>query len=289
MSYAKPLTYPIQQYRDELWSSRNQNMLAAFSSRKDAKKAIASCLTLLQANESLTECAPYSVVNSVALAAEMGLTVGGGLQHGYLVPFWNKKKQVKEVQLMVGYKGLIFMAVRDGIVDDISCQAVYKDEAYRPILGTSPSIHHIPHIDDRIRRVDENVVAVYAIAYLSSGRLMIEHMTVDQTSQIRKCSKAAEKAYSPWTNHATEMRKKTVIHRLFKKLPVGRELARAIDQNNQIDDIKKPEKAAVGKVCLSEEQCREIKDCLEIKAKSNPEVAKAQVYFSQATRKFEVF
>ena len=69
-------------------------------------------------------------------------------------------------------------------------------------------------------REDKPVVHAYAIATIKGGGAYVERMSLKQLERIRQSSKAT-RADAPWNTHREEMQKKTVLRRLFKRLPVS--------------------------------------------------------------------
>lgn len=182
----------------------------------------------------LGRCEQISVLRSVLQAAEIGLEPSGVIGHAYLVPYGN------QCQLIVGYKGMIELARRSGLVKTISAYVVRARDEFKVELGDCPSIKHVPNYSVKDFVGDQApVIAVYAVATLADCVHQFEVMTVDEIEAIRSRSKAGKSG--PWVTDWEEMAKKTVVKRLCKYLPQSAELAKAIVADNATESGKHEE------------------------------------------------
>jgi len=78
-------------------------------------------VTEIRKNPKLMNCDKMSLMSALMQISQLGLEVGV-VGQAYLVPYG------KECQLIVGYKGLVAMALRSGNVKSINCQVVYDDD-----------------------------------------------------------------------------------------------------------------------------------------------------------------
>ena len=81
-------------------------------------------------------------------------------------------------------------------------------------LGDNRIITHVPSALGTDRGA---TIGAYAIGTLEDGTKVREVMDMEELEKARKASKNADSG--PWKVWPDEMRKKTVIHRLFKRLP----------------------------------------------------------------------
>lgn len=71
------------------------------------------CSSLIQVGNSLgDDCDPMSIISGAMIAATLDLPINRNLGFSWLIPFVNKGK--KEALFIVGYKGLIQLAIRTG-------------------------------------------------------------------------------------------------------------------------------------------------------------------------------
>lgn len=187
-------------------------------------------LTELRTNEKLAMAAmqnPLSFAGAMLRASQLGLEVGNGLGHCYLLPFEKRRKidgqwqtVAVETQLIIGYKGMIDLARRSGQIESIYATEVYAGEHFKVTLGLNPGIEHERSLDNDGKA--ESVIAVYAVAKLQGGGFQFEVMGRNQIEAIRARSKSKDDG--PWITDWIEMAKKTVTRRLFKYLPVSIEM-----------------------------------------------------------------
>ena len=81
-------------------------------------------LTTLRKNPALLDCDPSSFLGAVMQASQLGFEIDDNLGYVYLVPFFNKKTKRKEIQLIIGYRGLIELARRSGQLISIKSQSL---------------------------------------------------------------------------------------------------------------------------------------------------------------------
>lgn len=187
-------------------------------------------LTEMIRNPKLAECSKASVLGFLLRCAQLGLEVGP-LDHVYPIPFNNKKAGGRlEVQLIVGYKGLVKLCWNSGLISTFSAQDVRENDQFKYQLGTDSSILHVPILENRSAKVKW----YYATAKLKDGGYQFEVMTYDELMKHKnKFSKA--KDAGPWVDNEPEMCKKTVLRRLCKLLPMSTELATAVGLDEKAD------------------------------------------------------
>ena len=185
--------------------------------------------TEVRKTPALLECSPKSLFGAVIQASQLGLEPGSALGHCYLLPFRNRKQKARDVQLIIGYRGMIDLARRSGQVISIVARAVYEADTFTYAYGLEDTLEHAP-FEGKDRGA---LTHVYAIAKLKGGGVQWEVMTRAEVDAIRAQSKAADSG--PWVTHYDEMAKKTVVRRLFKFLPVSVEIQTAVGLDEQAD------------------------------------------------------
>jgi recombination protein RecT len=163
----------------------------------------------------LLECYIPTLIGSIAQCAQMGLEPNTILGHAYLVPFWNAKKKRRDVQVIIGYKGLIDLARRSGQIVSIAAHEVCQADKFELVYGLEEKLVHVPHLGER-----GPVIGYYAVAKLKDGGHCFEFMSQHQVTQIMRATQSSGE-YGPWKDHAVEMGRKTVIRRLAKYLPLS--------------------------------------------------------------------
>jgi pyridoxine 5'-phosphate synthase PdxJ len=141
-----------------------------------------------------------------------------------------------DVQVIIGYKGMLDLARRSGQINSISAREVCENDEFSYQYGLREDLTHKPAMRQR-----GDVIGFYAVAHLSGGGHQFEFMSREQVEEIRdnsqgyKAALSAAKRYNktpdtPWETAFVEMGKKTALRRLFKYLPVSIEmLAKAME------------------------------------------------------------
>jgi recombination protein RecT len=230
-------------------SIKNQ-MALALPKHMTADRLARIALTEVRKNPKLAQCDQTSFLGAIMQCAALGLEPGGALGHVYMLPFDKRKKvgqqwQVvaTEVQLIVGYRGMLDLARRSGQILSLEARAVYERDFFKVTLGLESNITHEPDWQAADRG---KVTFVYAVAKLRDGGIQFEVMSAAEIHRIRdesqgyksaleSAKKYNKEASSPWISNFDEMAKKTVIRRLFKYLPVSIEIQRAVGLDEQAD------------------------------------------------------
>lgn len=178
-------------------------------------------LSALSSNPELQQCTPSSFLAAMMTAAQLGVEPNTPLGQAYLIPYFNGRKQAKECQFQIGYKGLIDLAYRSGEVQSIQAHEVHLNDDFSYSFGLEPELHHVPAIRDR-----GAVIAYYAVWKGKDGGYGFEVMSREDVE--RHGDKFSKRyAYGPWKNNFDEMAKKTVLKKALKYAPMKTELTYA--------------------------------------------------------------
>lgn len=222
--------------------------IASYLQRDDVKQQIALALpkhltsdrlarvalTTIRLNPTLAECNTASLMAAIMQSAQLGLEPGL-LGHAYFVPFNRKIKQngqsdrwVKDVQFIIGYRGLIDLARRSGSIVTIAADVICENDKFIFRKGFNEELLHEPSYLDR-----GAMVGVYAYATTKDGGHYSVVMNKQEVDKIKDRSKAAQSGSSPWHSDYEEMAKKTALRRLSKYLPMSIEFASAVADDDQ--------------------------------------------------------
>lgn len=181
----------------------------------------------------LQECEPLSFLGALMQCAALGLEANTVMGHAYMIPFKNNRKGIVEVQLIIGYKGLIDLARRSGHITSISANIHYDDDdLWEYEEGTEAKLRHIPGPQEG------NPLHAYAIAKFKEGGHAYVVLPWAQVMKIRDGSQGYKTAVkygkkdSPWIAHEGAMAKKTAIRALAKYLPLSVEFRDAVAIDN---------------------------------------------------------
>ena len=190
-------------------------------------------LTAIRTNPTLLECSIPSLMACIMQGAQLGLEVGP-LGHCYMVPFNRKVKGkqgepdrwIKDVQFIIGYKGLIDLARRSGQIKEIAAHPIFERDKFQVRYGFESTLEHTPNFADR-----GQLIGFYAYAITTDGGRYCDVMTLAEVNAIRERSKSKDNG--PWVTDYEQMGRKTVLRRLCKFLPMSIEVADAIGQDDE--------------------------------------------------------
>ncbi|MEV0115564.1 recombinase RecT [Streptomyces sp. NPDC050844] len=191
-------------------------------------------LTELRRVEHLAECTQESFGGALMTCAQLGLEPGGALGEAYLLPFWSKKARAYEVQLVIGYQGMIRLFWQHPAAAGLTARTVHENDEFEYEDGLDPVLRHKPARSNRGRPTD-----YYAIAKMANGGSAFVVMSVEDVEAIRQRSKSRDSG--PWSTDYDAMARKTVIRQLFKILPKSPELARAVAHDEGVRRDSSPE------------------------------------------------
>lgn len=184
-------------------------------------------LTSLRTTKHLPECTQASFAGALMNCAQLGLEPGGPAGEAYLVPFFNRKLGVYEVQLVIGYQGMVKLFWQSPMARHLDAQVVYENDEFDYEYGLDPRLVHKPSLVGRGKPI-----AYYAVASMTNGGAAFVVLAPDDVERIRQRSRAKDDG--PWKTDYDAMAKKTAIRQLFKILPKSAELARAIAHDESV-------------------------------------------------------
>lgn len=213
----KPAT--LQQYL----AVRTKHLSDVAASGLSPERLIKLAVMAANKNPALAKCDMGSVFLALMQCAELGLEPSGTLGGAYLVPYG------RQCQLIVGYRGLLDLARRSGVLEQAEAHVVYERDTFEVEFGLHPKLRHVPEWNgDRGARV-----LVYAVFRLRGGGVHVEVMGINEIEAIRKRSKSANNG--PWVTDYDEMAKKTVVRRGAKYVPMSTEARDALEREDELE------------------------------------------------------
>ncbi len=207
-----------------------------------AERMVRIVLTAISMNKALWECSEESLLAAVMQAAQLGLEPDGVLGMASLVPFGNR------VQLVIGYRGYIQLALRSGAVRDIRTRCVFEGDTFEVGYGLEEKLVHIPSRTGAARAavldelaggedvIDPDPAAVYGVAVFTSGGTHFEVLYPEDIDRIRACSKGWRHPDSPWQKHKQAMWRKSAVKQTLKYCPMASESADLYRTFQRVDD-----------------------------------------------------
>ncbi|MDR0360689.1 MAG: recombinase RecT, partial [bacterium] len=215
----------------------NQNSYKVELARLLADEAMADrfirvALTECRLTPNLMKCSQESFAGALMACATVKLEPARQLGHIYLVPYWNSRRHVHECQVILGYTGLIQLALRTAQVADIAAHVVYEHDTFEVEYGTEDRILHKPRRDgDRGRPTD-----YYAVAKMVNGGRHFEHMSRIEVEKHRDRYARTDsngRITGPWRDNFDEMARKTCIRQMRPYLPLSADFILAADLDSR--------------------------------------------------------
>ncbi len=174
------------------------------------------CLTALRTTPAIAECSPASFMAAVMASAQLGLEPNTPLGHCYLIPYGGS------VQLIIGFQGMIDLAMRSGRVSSIKACVVRKGDTFDFEQGLVDKLVHRPLADD-----SAEITHVYAVAKIKDGDPIFTVLSRPQIEARRKRGASGKGKKTPWDTDYEAMAMKSAVRALFKWLPKSAEMATA--------------------------------------------------------------
>lgn len=179
------------------------------------------CQTALRQTPKLASSTPESFMSALMQCAQLGLEPNTPQGLAYLVPYSNRQTNTTECQIQIGYKGLLELMWRSGMVESINADVVYRQEIEQGLFEYESGMrvvlrHKINLLDDVRSGDDADIVAAYACATLKSGQVVVRVLTRKELDQARRMGSSGS---SPWRDHYKSMALKTAIRRLASWVP----------------------------------------------------------------------
>lgn len=193
---------------------------------KEAALYINSAVDYVISSQTLKDCTDNSLIDSIMSAAIIGLPVDVR-NLAYIIPYGQTAK------FSISYRGLVELAYRSGLIKRVYASEVCEKDEFICELGLNPNLFHRPNYKESRGKI----IGVYAVAKFNKDeepifvfvpQSDIEKIRETQTTDLIKKGRKPSPA---WTNWPLEMAKKVAIRRLFKILPVGRDMQLGISQD----------------------------------------------------------
>lgn len=192
----------------------------------NADPFIASVIDLYTGDDTLAACHPELVAMQALKAAVLKLPLVKSIGHAYIVPF--KKGDKTLPQFIIGYKGLIQLAIRTNQYRIINADVVYEGEyrATNKLTG---------EFDLSGTRKSDNIIGYFAHFETKEGFSKTLFMTKEKVlAHAQKYSKSFNQPYSPWKTEPDAMAIKTVLRNLISHWgPVSLEMQTAMTDEDR--------------------------------------------------------
>lgn len=219
---------PIDELRGTIDKMKSQFALA-LPKHIDPDRFVRIMQTAIATNPDLVGADRNSLLSAAMKAAQDGLLPDG--REAALVMFGNKAQYMP----MIG--GILKKIRNSGELATITAQVVHKNDTFEYYIDdTGEHFKHVPNFfGDRGAEI-----GAYALARTKDGSIYIEVMTEIQIDAVKNVSRS--KNAGPWSGpFKSEMKKKTVLRRLAKRLPSSTDLDMVFKHDDEDYDFTQPE------------------------------------------------
>jgi phage RecT family recombinase len=215
---------------------RFQHLLKTF--RKDFATLLAdrlpvdlflrTCISAWAHDGNLSRCTGKSILDSIGIAAGMGLLVNGLGGDGYLVGGFQNKHEPEghyEAKFLPGYQGLIRLCYLNPCLATIKGDTVRQGDHFRWDCGTNGFVEH--NWDLGGNREQQAIVGAWAAAEMKGATeriiVVLDRQTIDTFRNT-----ANDKKSLMWTSYRAAGYRKAPLRQLCKLLPKSSLLATAM-------------------------------------------------------------
>ena len=212
---------------------------------KNAGTFATSMMELFTSNAELQQCDPKLVAAEAMRAAALHLPLSRALSRAYVVVF--KDHGVPKPQFLIGYLGLLDLALRSGQYETINTRVVYKGEllgedklsGFIDISGEKESNEVVGYLAyfklvtgfKKMLYMDIKSMCHYAKMYAPT----LKFNKITEEELLKKAQEQAERGPQAgsigWFGDFNSMAKKTVLRQLLKWGPMSIEMQQAIAQD----------------------------------------------------------
>ncbi len=205
---------------------------------------IKSCMLYISQEESLLKCTGDSILASMYTAAQVGLVPSRQTRQAYFVAAKD------ECQFLPGYRGLLDLCYRSGMVKSVGSRIVYSDDEFTFKYGTTQFIDHAPSMNPNPSRV---MTHAYCVIELNGG-IFFEVRSKDQIDERRMNCSLSSRWF--WDNYYDEMARNEILKITLKTVPVSHDVQHAVGLSDNFEygdlqrtkDSPEPELATKKKV-----------------------------------------
>lgn len=192
-----------------------------------AQKFVRILHTAVSTNNDLLNADRKSLFAACMKSAQDGLLPDG--REAALVTF-KDKSGAKIVNYMPMVNGILKKVRNSGELSSITAMVVHEKDRFRYWVDADGA--HMEH-EPVLFGERGHIIGTYALAKTKDGALYIEVMSEEEIKAVRSVSRARDSG--PWAGaFADEMRKKSAIKRLSKRLPMSTDLEQTLRADDEL-------------------------------------------------------
>lgn len=185
---------------------------------KRSPQFISSIVSLMNADSALMDAfhdAPVTIIQSALQAASFDLPINPALGYAYIVPFRNSKRNRMEASFIMGYRGMLQLALRTGVYKRINVVDVRAGE-----LKSYDRLREdieLEFIEDEDEREKAPIIGYVGYFQLVNGMEKTIYMTVKQLQAHEKKFRHGDYMSRGWKENPDAMMRKTIMRKLIGK------------------------------------------------------------------------
>ncbi len=177
-------------------------------------------LSAIRTTRDMDKCSLASFAGCIMACSTLGLEPNTPLGHAYLIPRRSRKTNGHECTLIIGYRGLIDLMYRSGMVSAVKAEAVFDGDVFEFEKGLNPRLKHIPCGEDDPNKLTH----VYTIVrWKAGGDPIWDVMTRREILKHRDRGGYNPERESPWRTDFVSMALKTGVRAIARWAPTSTE------------------------------------------------------------------
>lgn len=198
----------IQLVKEGFFRKHGKDVGLIIDDEKARNRYLSAIFLEMQRNGVIDSCTPESIFEVILNLADTGLNPVSHYQEVHIYPFKD------QATMVVGYRGMIALAVNSGMVKDIHAEVVYDGDYFEHNLGTGQQIVHRKSTDHNLNAP----LFVYAVARLNDDTWKVFVWTMAEAKAFKaKVARAKSLWHDP--QNFLPMAKKQVIRMLLNLVP----------------------------------------------------------------------
>lgn len=170
---------PAQRNTGQLLKALTPEIQRALPKGMDADRIARLVMTEIRKNPQLADCTQQSFAGALLTASALGLEPGVNGEC-YLIPYRDRKKNIVECQLVIGYQGISKLFWQSPQADYMDAQWVGANDNFRYVKGLNPVLEHTPAAGER-----GAPVAYYAVVKVKGAQPMWDVFTPAEIAKLR--------------------------------------------------------------------------------------------------------
>lgn len=204
---------------------------------RNSDKFVTSIISAVNQNPELSQCSNGSIVSAALTGLALQLSPSPQLGQFYMVPFADRKTGTKKAEFILGYRGLVQLAIRSGQYRRLSAMAIKQGE----LISFDPLTEEIEVklIEDVDAREDAPTIGYYAYFELINGFKKSMYWTrrkMERHAERYSMGYKAHKGYTFWEKDFDGMAIKTMYRQLLKLAPASIDIQSALESDGAVFD-----------------------------------------------------